>query len=424
MPKLTKRFVDTLKPEGRDYFVWDDDLPGFGLRVFASGKRSYLVQYRMSGRTHRYTIGLHGVFTPEEARKEALGLLGTIKKDKANPAEEKKRQHKASTVAELCDLYLREGCHTKKASTLDTDKGRIERHIKPLIGTKKIIDVTKADIERVYKDISNGKTKVDVKTKKRGRAIVRGGKGTASRTVGLLGGIFSFAVEWKMLKENPAHGIKRFKDRKCERFLSPEELKRLGKTLLEAENEGENPVAIAAIRALLFSGCRKSEILTLKKHEIDTLNGCLRLGDSKTGQKVVPLGSPALQAITDASERFGKLEENKGNPYVFPGRVPGSHIVGVPKVWERIRAKAELHDVRLHDLRHSFASVGAASGLGLVIIGSLLGHRNSSTTLRYSHIGNDPLRNAADSIAKQIADSLNSTEEVATAEVISIANNK
>lgn len=204
MAKLTKRIVDAAEAREKDYFVWDDDLPGFGLRVFASGKRSYLIQYRAAGRTRRYTIGLHGIWTPETARQEAKVQLGRVARGD-NPSEERQLDHQALTVKDLCTLYLNDlraglilgkGGRPKKATTIVTDTGRIQRHIIPLIGARRVKDLTKADINKVLKDIMAGKTRVSVKTQKlRGRAIVRGGAGTATRTVGLLGGILTYAVD-------------------------------------------------------------------------------------------------------------------------------------------------------------------------------------------------------------------------------------
>ncbi len=238
MAKLTKRIVDAAEIDGRDYFLWDDELPGFGLRVFASGKRSYLIQYRAAGRTRRYTIGLHGVWTPETARQEAKIQLGRIARGD-NPAEERQFDHKAITVKELRTLYvgdlnagliLGKGGRPKKPTTIGADTGRIDRHIVPLIGARRVKDLTKADINKVLKDIMAGKTRVSVKTKKlRGMAIVRGGAGTATRTVGLLGGILTYAVDAGIIERNPAHGLKKPKDNVRSRRLGEAEYRTLGR---------------------------------------------------------------------------------------------------------------------------------------------------------------------------------------------------
>ena len=417
--RLTKRVVDGAEPGPSDRFLWDSDVSGFGLKITPSGRKVYVLQYRIGGRSgssRRYTIGRHGApWTPETARKEAERLLGQVAtgQDPSAAREAKKRE---LTVSALCDLYLAEGCATKKASTLATDQARIERHIKPLLGQRSIGELTRADVERFLQDVAGGKTKADVKTKKRGRAIVRGGKGTATRTVGLLGGILTFAVDRSLISQNPVRGVKRFPDRKGERFLSATELQRLGGALEIAGASGVNPAAIAAIRLLILTGCRRGEILGLRWEWVDFEHGCLRLPDSKTGAKIVPVGAPALELLAE-------VPRHQGSPYVFAATVrrpqrkkdgtttdrvhrPEVHLVGLPRVWRQVCELAGLNDVRLHDLRHSFASVAAARGDSLLMIGKLLGHKSASTTQRYAHLAADPVKAAADRIAETIAASM------------------
>lgn len=402
--KITKRTVDSCEPREQRYTVWDTTLRGFGVRVNSDGSKSYVVKYLIDGRQRWYTIGRHGALTPDEARTEAQDILGKAAKG-IDPAKTKAEERAASTVAELCDRYLADGCATKKPSTLATDRGRIERHIKPLLGHRRVKDVTAGDVRRFLNDVANGKTAADVKTGPHGRAIVGGGKGAATRTVGLLGGIFSFAVEEGLRSDNPVRGVKRFPDKKGERFLSLEEMARLGDALAAAEEDGRNPLAIAGIRLLMLTGCRKSEVLTLQWEHVDMERGCLRLPDSKSGEKVVPLGAPALKLL----DTLPRLE---GNPYVLWGEKKGAHLVGLPRVWARIRARANLDGVRLHDLRHSFASVGAGAGMGLPIVGKLLGHRDPKTTARYAHVADDPAKAAADRIASTISGAMRGNAEV------------
>ena len=316
-----------------------------------------------------------------------------------DPQTSKQTDRHAITLSNLCDDYLMDGCLTKKHSTIITDKGRIIRHIKPLLGNKKVKDINVNDIKKFMRDVAQGKTAREVKTGKHGLARVTGGEGTATRTVGLLGGILSYAVSAGIRLDNPVRGIKRYKDKKNERYLSPKEMFKLGSVLIEAEEKGETSVALNAIRLLLLTGCRKNEIMSLTWKEIDFEIGCLRLKDSKTGQKIVPLGKPALQLLDT-------IPKTKGSRYVFPSTRGTSYFVGTPKVWLRIRKLAKLDDVRLHDLRHSFASVGAGAGLGLQVVGKLLGHADPKTTARYSHIADDPARSAADRISGVIASSL------------------
>lgn len=390
--RITTRTVNALKPGA---IAWDGELKGFGVRRQRDAK-TYLVKYRLCGRQRWYTIGRHGSpWTLEKARIKAKSLLGMVA-DGKDPAAILAEERAAGTVAQLCDRYLAEGCATKKPSTLATDCGRIERHIKPLLGRVRVKDVTQNDVARFMKDVAAGKTAADVRTGPRGRARVTGGKGTAARTVGLLGGIFAFAVAEGARVDNPVRGVKRYRDRKADRYLSPDELARLGEALSKAEAAGENPIALAGIRLLVLTGCRKSEILTLQWAHVDFERALLRLPDTKTGEAIIPLGAPALEVLAF-------LPRLEGNPYVLPGDKSGRHMIGLPKVWERVRKRAGLDGVRLHDLRHSFASVGAGAGMGLPIVGKLLGHRDPKTTARYAHIADDPAKAAADRIAGHIA---------------------
>lgn len=404
--KITKRVIDLAKPKVRDWFIWDTETKGFGLKVTPGGSKVYVFQYRWPGKKTpvRKTIGKHGdPWTADQARAQAEGYRGDVKRGidpRHRERREAEQERAAITISDLCDQYLAEGCGIKKPSTLATDRGRIERHIKPLLGKMKVKDVTSNDIRRFMTDVAKGRTAVYEKTRLRGRARVTGGKGTASRTVGLLGGIFTFALSEGLRSDNPVRGVKRFPDRKGQRFLSAEEFARLGKALAEAEAEGANPMAIAGIRILLFTGCRKSEILTLKWNDVDLDRCALCLTDTKTGERTVPLGAPVLELLAS-------LPRFKDNPYVLPGQKIGGHLVGLPRVWEKVRARAGLTDVRLHDLRHSFASVGAGAGMGLIIVGSLMGHRDPKTTVRYAHVAENPAKAAADRIAGQISAHMN-----------------
>jgi integrase len=393
---ITVRVVDGLKP---GQTTWDSVVGGFGVRRQRMA-RVYVLKFSFQGRQRWMTIGKHGSpWTPETARNEAKRLMGVVA-DGRDPAEKRDIIKDDLRVSELCDLYLEEGVATKKASTIATDRGRIERHIKPLLGKKLCRNITQADVERMMQDIANGKTTVDEKTGPYGRAIVKGGKGTATKAVTILGAIFAFAVRRGMRPDNPAHGVKKYPQKKLERFLTPSELGNLGKALLVAEEAGVNSSAINAIRLLVLTGCRKSEVLTLRWRDVDFDRSCLRLPDSKTGARVIPLGTSAIELLET-------LLRVMGNPYVFPGSKEADHFVGLPKIWARIRKDAGLDDVRVHDLRHSFASVGALGGDSLLMIGKLLGHQHTETTARYAHLTDDPLKAAADRISGSIADAMN-----------------
>ena len=390
--RISNRTVAALKGAETDQFLWDTDLAGFGLKATPAGRKVYVVQYRLGGgrtRTRRITIGSHGSpWTPDGARKEAKRILGKVANGE-DPADERIALRKDLSIAELCDLYLTEGVTHKKATTIAMDRCRIERHVKPLLGRRQISEITRRDIEKFQQQIVSGETRASSKTKPRGRSVVRGGAGAATRTIGMLGAIFAFAVERGLRPDNPVRGVRRAPDRKRERFLSSVELTRLGQALSRAEKESVNPLAIAAIRLLVLTGCRRNEVLTLQWDDVNIEGGRLRLQDSKTGARVVRLAEPARQVLI-------QLPRIAGNSYVFPSTTGDGHLVNLQKTWNRVRHDAELDDVRLHDLRHTFASVAAGSGESLLIIGSLLGNKTASATQRYAHLSDDPVQDAAE----------------------------
>jgi integrase len=402
--KLTKRTVDAAQSQEVDYIIWDDGLPGFGLRVFASGKRSYVIQYRAAGRSRRYTIGLHGIWTPEAARREAKDLLGRVARG-GNPAEERYLDRQAMSVAELCERYLEDldrglilgkGDRPKKASTIVTDRGRINRHIVPLLGNRKVKDLTKADINQALKDIMAGKTKADVKTEKlRGRAIVKGGAGTATRTIGLLGGILTYAIELGVLDQNPTHGIRRPKDNANKRRLSEEGYRLLGDILRGAVADGSYATAAEMIRLLALTGCRRSEIIKLRWEEVDREGSCLRLADSKEGASVRPIGLAALEHL-EARHMEGAED------YVFPGWSDDTPFGALPGHWSKIFSDTSLADITPHVLRHSFASIANDLGFTEATIAALVGHSRGTMTSRYIHTVDTALVMAADNVAGYI----------------------
>lgn len=395
--RITKRTVDGLDPRATDYVHWDKELTGFGVRVRPSGSKSFVAVYRTGGRSaplRRVTIGAVGKIEVDKARAEAVKIIHQAELG-MDRAAEKAKARAEMTFAQLCDLYLDEGCETKKPSTLATDKSRIERHIKPLLGKKRINEITRADVEKFMRDVASGKTAVDEKTGKYGRAIVEGGKGAATRTVGLLGGIMSFAVERRLRPDNPVRGVKRYPDKKGETFLSTSEFGRIGAELTVAEARETNPYAIAIIRLLAFTGARKSEIITLRWSEVDLERGYLRLSDSKTGAKVIPIGAPACEVLAS-------VPRVDGTDFVFPASSGEAYFQGVEKVWRVVRRAAGFPTLRLHDLRHSFASVGLARGDALPVIGAILGHADVKTTSRYAHLAADPVKKAADDISRTV----------------------
>ena len=417
MPKITKRVVDASEIRDKDYVIWDDELPGFGLRVFASGKRSYVIQYRALGRSRRYTIGLHGVWTPETARQEAKIQFGRVAQGD-NPAEERQLDHKAITVKELCTLYLNDlnaglilgkGGRPKKPTTIGTDTGRINRHIVPLIGTRRVKDLTRADINKVLKDIMAGKTRVEVKTKKlRGKAIVRGGAGTATRTVGLLGGILTYAVDAGIIESNPAHGIKKPKDNVRNRRLTEAEYRTLGQMLREAAANDKYVTTVDIIRQIALTGCRRSEMISLMWIEADTDASCMRLVDSKEGESIRPIGLPVVEYLEER-------RKSAAGTYVFPGQGEDNAFGSFPNHWEQIFKDSPLAGVTPHVLRHSFASIANDLGFTEVTIAALVGHSRGSVTSKYIHTLDTALIMAADTISGYIQGLLEGIEFKQTA---------
>ena len=386
--------------------VWDAAVTGFGARRQRSEAIAYVLQYRTrQGRSRLYTIGRHGApWTPDTAREEARRLLGAVATGE-DPAAAKKTARHAKTVNELCDLYLADAeagrlltrrKRPKKGSTLLTDRGRIARHIKPLIGSLPVAGVTRSDVETFMHDVAGGKTAKRTKTKPRGLAYVRGGKGTASRTVGLLGAIFSYAVRHRMRPDNPVHGLTRFADGKRERRLSDAEYAALGASLRDAEAENAWPALIAAIRFLAVSGWRRGEVLNLRWTEVDLERRTARLGDTKTGDLVRALSHRACD-ILRVIPRKGEL--------VFTATRGNRQMTGFMKMWVKLFKNSGLpSDVTPHVLRHSFASLASDLGYSDATIAALLGHKGRTITSRYVHSADAVLLAAADAVADWTAE--------------------
>jgi len=381
MPKLrNKGTVDAAKPAAGEFFLWDDQLPGFYLRVYPTGRKVYGVQYRSQGRTRRVSVGRHGPTTPDNAWRAARAILSRVDEGD-DPATERDRERKAPTVRALADLYLeRHARPKKKASSIESDERLFRLVLLPALGHLKVPAVTREDVAAMHHQ--HRATPVQ-----------------ANRALALAHKLFQLAERWGIRADttNPCRHIDRYPEKPRERFLSPAELASLGEALAQLEREGNvHRSAILAVRLLILSGCRRSEILNLRWDEVDFERGVLALKDSKTGGKEVPLGAAALKLLADN-------QREEGNPFVCWGERPGARLIGIDKAWRAIRARAGMSDLRLHDLRHSFASVGAAGGESLLIVGKLLGHRQPATTARYAHLAPDPARAAADRISGAIA---------------------
>jgi integrase len=393
--RVNKENVEAIKPSDRDSYLWDDKVPGFGAKVTPKGARIYVLKYRARGAQRWLVIGRHGDITADKARSRATKLRGIIA-DGGDPAQARDDRSAEPSIDDLSDRYLEEYARPhKKPRSAEEDRRNLKQHVRPELGQLKAGDVTRQDVLKLHHKM-------------------RETPGAANRVLALLSKMMALAEEWGIRPENsnPCRRVKKFEENARERFLSTEEFRRLGDALADAESKGEHPSGIAIIRLLLLTGSRLSEILTLQWPHIDFEQSLLRLPDSKTGAKVVRIGAPALKLLAELPRTT--------SPYVFPRargattspdrtrKVGDGHFVGIQRIWQRVRRAAGLEDVRIHDLRHAFASVSVMGGVSLHMTGALLGHRQAVTTARYAHIADHPLQAAADRVASAVAASLGS----------------
>ena len=376
--KINKSLVNSLKPSDKDIKVRDTDLSGFELKMTPAGKIVYRVDYRINGKRRCVTIGKPGI-TPEQARAMAARTMQAVAAGE-DPAETSMEAKRALTVAELAERYIAEHASVKKKPrSMAEDMRMIKKLINPEIGNRKAGDITRADILALHHKYRKTPTQ-------------------ANRILSLLSKIMNLAEAWgiRPMNTNPCTHVERFKEKSRKRFLDSEELSRLGKVLKEIEDSGEEPKqALSAIRLLIFTGARMGEIVTAKWGYVKRDREVLELPDSKTDFKQILLSEPAMEIVNE-------LIVLEGNEYLIPGQKSGTHLARLRDVWRRIREKAGLSDVRLHDLRHTFASTGVSSGINLPIIGGLLGHKSPAMTQRYAHLQVDPLHDAAKIIGKKI----------------------
>jgi integrase len=382
MQKLTKKIIEITLPQDKDLILWDSEVSGFMCKITPAGKKSYFLYYRTQDRRQRRPkIGDHGVMTCEQARSIAQRWLLEVSQGK-DPSSDKQELRSMPTMKELADQYMREYAPRKKASSRKEDKRLWDQHILPVLGTLKVSSLDRSDIAKLHHSLQHLPI-------------------SANRVLSLLSKALNLAELWgyRPNHSNPCLHIKKYTEQKRERFLSQDEILRLMKALEEEARENDNPWPLHAIRFLLLTGCRLNEILTLKWEEVDLENQCLRLRDSKTGKKIVYLSTAAI-------ELFKAIPQEKGNTFVICGGKEGAHLVNLQKPWRRIRSKVGLDDVRLHDLRHTFASIAASNGLSLPIIGALLGHKQTQTTARYAHLIGQPLIDASELVGGKIMGNL------------------
>ena len=378
---LSSRKVEALKVE-KDTVFWDRELTGFGARVYPSGGRVYIVQARGPDGPKRITLGRHGVINAEQARRRAALIIARIKAGEA-PVPEPMAAKRAGgpTVAELAARYMEEHVAVRcKPNTEKTFRSLLDNHVLPALGKLPLASVGREQATALHHRLS-------------------GTPRTANMAIWMLSHMFTLAEGWGLVPEgtNPCRFVVKYPERKRERFLTGGEFDRLGRVLdAEASKGCASAPAVAALRLLMLTGCRKSEILTLRWEDVALDAHELRLRDAKTGARVVSL-SPAAVRVLEG------LPRRPGDPWVIPGKKPGTHMRTLNDAWQRIRARAGLEDVRIHDLRHSYASRALALGESLPMIGKLLGHSQIETTARYAHLARDSIHDSAARVADSIA---------------------
>jgi len=376
MPKITKRFLDNLAPSARDQIMFDDALPGFGVRIKTSGTKSFVLRYRQDGRSRSFTIGKVGALTPDQARKEARKLLGDIARG-ADPSLSRQIDRAAPRVADLAADYLeRHAIPTKRPKSVRDDRSMLNRIILPALGNRKVETISRRDIEKLHLSFSDRPY-------------------AANRLLALLSKMFNLAVAWQWRADNPTSGIPKFPEPKRDRWLNDDELSRL----LEALGRHPSQRAADAIRLLLLTGARRSEVFGMKWEEVDLARGVWTKPAHTTKQKRtehIPLSDQAVHLLKRIMAHSDGLSD-----FVFPSRNGDQPIGDLKKSWAAIQKDAGLSGVRLHDLRHTYAAHLVSSGMSLPIVGRLLGHTQPQTTQRYAHLADAALRQATNQFGKK-----------------------
>lgn len=388
--RLTKRVIDALGYQGvgnERFVVWDDNPPGFGVRVYPSERKAFVLSYRAAGRKRLMTLGTFGVVTLDQARAQARAELAKVETKDADPLAEREKARQGESMADLCRVYMERHGNAKRSGS--EDQRRIDRYILPAWRNLKAFAIKRADVAALHGKIGK-------------RAPYE-----ANRVLALLSKMFELARRWGFVPEdhgNPARDIDRFKEATRDRWITPEELPRLA----QAINEESNEVARHALWLYLLTGARKSELLCARWEDVSFERAELRLPDTKAGRThYIPLSAPALTLLRE-------IPRAEGNPYIFPGRGPRgatveekartpTHLINISKPWDRVRRAAGVEDVRLHDLRRTVGSWLAQAGNSLHLIGRVLNHSNQSTTAVYARFGEDSVRAALEQHGARIA---------------------
>jgi integrase len=379
--RLSKTVVERIKAADQDVVVWDNTLPGFGVRVKPSGVRSYIIQYRNrnTSASRRLTIGQHGpLLTLDQAKKQARAMLSDAMLGE-DPVEIRKTARRAPSIADLAVDYLeRHAVPKKRPKSVRDDRAMLDNIILPKLGARKVDAIGRRDVEAI-------------------QVAMKDRPYQANRVLSLLSKMFNLAVEWKWRQDNPAKSVERYQEQKRERWLSDEELRRLCAVL----DEHPNTRAANAVRLQLLTGARLGEVLTSRKEDFDLRRGIWTKPSHQTKQKRtehLPLSAQALTLVTLIIET-----REAGSPFLFPGNKPGQPLREIKKFWSAVTQKAGIANYRRHDNRHTYASHLVSSGLSLEIVGRLLGHTTTATTKRYAHLADDSLRAATERFGSKIA---------------------
>lgn len=397
MTKITKKIVDALMPsnDGKDIIIWDSEIKGFGVRVMPSNVKSYIIKYRtIEGRQRKMTIGRVGIITTDQARNLARLKLAEVIGGN-DPAAQRQEMRKSITISELCDEYLTNIKTRVKPNSYYSNESNIRIHIKPLIGNRAAAKLTITDIVNLQDDITNGKTAAP----RRGKGgHSTGGIAAAARTLVVLSGILEFCRLRGLVSENIVRGIRKKQPKARDRFLSDDEIKRLGSVIRQADHEGLT--GLTAVQFLLLTGLRRNEALKLERDWLDVAGGCIHFPDTKTGKQVRPIGKAAFKVIAKRELNFQQTA------YIFPATRGDGHFIGLPKVLDRLCKEANIDGISIHTLRHTFASIAAGMGYSELTIAGLLGHSAQGITARYAHVADKALIGAADSVSERIAELL------------------